>query len=199
MKTPAWFPQALTDLVASLLIVIVCAVLALTVVPAWAQQNVARTQRQTTQEATSQSAYNQLDERDKLLGQIWGLSDEEMMRAKVLLEGPRKSFSVANLSPVEALGIHARSDAERRKYAEAFARALHADVERSLAWNQAFTEAMARLYPNEAVVDYSGAAPVAAPVGAADALGVPRRLILDAAPSSARPGRSTAARAAPGR
>lgn len=155
-------------------------------------QTVATTQQGRTQETTTQSSYSQMDDRDRLLGQIWGLSNEEMIRAKVLLEGPRKSFSVENLSPVEALGIHARSDAERRKYAEMFARALHADVERSLAWNQAFTEAMARLYPNQPVVDFSGATRVAAPMGAADALGVPRGLILDQAPSSLPMPRSSA-------
>lgn len=54
-----------------------------------------------------------------------------MLRAKVLLLGPRKAFSVENLSPIETLGIHARSDAERRKYAEMFVRAFRSDVERS--------------------------------------------------------------------
>lgn len=143
-----------------------------------------RTQVQRTQEGNTANSYSTLSDRDRLLGQIWDLTNEEMLRAKVLLEGPRKSFSVENLSPVEALGIHARTDAERRKYAEMFARAFHADVERSLAWNQAFTEAMGRLYPNEPIIDYSGGTPVAAPVGAADALGVPRSLVIDQSPSA---------------
>lgn len=154
-----------------------------------AQAQQQRTQVQRTQEAQSATAassiYGTLTERDRLLGQIWDLSDEEMLRAKVLLEGPRKSFSVENLSPVEALGIHARSDAERRKYAEKFARAFRADVERSLAWNQAFTEAMQRLYPNDPVVDYTGLPAAAAPVGAADALGVPRALVFEPATNRA--------------
>lgn len=182
-------PEPLIDLAWSMLVVALCAMLALFAGPALAQ-NVSKTQRQNVQEGERQSVYSHLDERDRLLAQIWNLSDDEMKRAKVLLEGPRKSFSVENLSPVEALGIHARSDAERRKYAEAFARALHADVERSLAWNQAFTEAMARLYPNEPVVDYRGMQAVAAPVGAADALGVPRDLVIDSAPSAPKPGSS---------
>ena len=105
------------------------------------QTQQARTQTGQTQGAAIATSWTALDEHDRLLAQIWNLSDEEMRRAKVLLQGPRKSFSVANLSPVEALGIHARTDAERRKYAEMFARAFHQDVERSLAWNAAFTEA----------------------------------------------------------
>ena len=100
-----------------------------------AQAQVAgKTQQARTQETSTQNVYTQMDDRDRLLGQIWGLTNDEMIRAKVLLEGPRKSFSVENLSPIEALGIHARTDAERRKYAEMFARAFHADVERTLAW-----------------------------------------------------------------
>ena len=41
-----------------------------------------------------------------------------------------------------------------------------------LAWNEAITEAMQRLYPNEPVIDYSGSTRVAAPLGAVQ-LGVP--------------------------
>lgn len=121
----------------------------------------------------------QLNATDLLSASIWGLSKEEMLRAKMLLEGPRKAFSVENLSPIEALGIHARSDAERRKYAEMFVRAFHTDVERSLAWNRAFTEAMARMYPNEPVVDFSRVPKVESSVGAADALNVPRSAIIE--------------------
>ena len=152
-----------------------------------ATQSVAKTQQSSVQEGSSTKSYSTLDQHDLLLAQIWNLSQEEMIRAKVLLEGPRKSFSVENLSPIEALGIHARSDAERRKYAEMFARALRADVERSLAWNNAFAEAMQRLYPNSPVIDYSGLAKVTAPTGAADALGVPRGLVVDPAATAVRP------------
>ena len=154
-----------------------------------AQQALGKPEQARTQVNQTHVNYSQLDDREKLLAQIWGLSNEEMVRAKVLLEGPRKTFSVPNLSPVEALGIHARTDAERRKYAEVFARALHQDVERSLAWNNAFTEAMQRMYPNEAVVDFTGVPKSNASIGAADALGIPRSAINQAAPSSSVPRR----------
>ncbi|MFV0679092.1 hypothetical protein [Ottowia sp.] len=151
---------------------------------AQAQQAVAKTQQARIQEGSAIQSYSVLDQREQLLASIWGLNAEEMVRAKVLMEGPRKSFSVENLSPIEALGIHARNDAERRKYAEMFARALHADVERSLAWNSAFIEAMARMYPGEPVVNYTGLPKVNASIGAADALGVPRGLVTDPAASA---------------
>lgn len=122
----------------------------------------------------TRSDVNGLTESDKVAGQIWGLTTEEMGRVKLLMKGPRGAFSVANISPIEVLGIHARTQAERTKYAELFAKAFHADVERSLAWNKEFYKVMARLYPNEPVLDYSKVAKVDASVGAADIAGVPR-------------------------
>jgi hypothetical protein len=160
---------------------------------AWSQSTLPRTtagvQERTTQfgtvnQAPTQQSSNRVDNTDQLMGQIWGLSAEEVQRAKVLLQGPRASFSIANLSPVEALGIHARNDAERRKYAELFAKAVQADVERSVAWNRAYQEAMTRLYGVQPLVDYSKLQRVAAPIGAADAANVPRDLVIDQAPSA---------------
>jgi hypothetical protein len=155
-------------------------------VPALAQTSSQRTQEAQTSLGQSQAqsvsqAHSRLDASDLLVAQIWGLSETEMIRAKVLLKGPRAAFSVENLSPVEALGIHARDDKERQKYAEMFARALQADVERSLAWNRAFQDAQSRLYPDQKVVDFSGQAPTLGSTAAADMLGVPRSLVMDPA------------------
>lgn len=151
-----------------------------------------QTQEQQTQTGESRQqqlvrVHSQLDANDLLVAQIWGLSNEEMIRAKVLLKGPRASFSVQNLSPVEALGIHARDEKERVKYAEMFARALQADVERSLAWNRTFMEVQARMYPNQSIVDYTGQSSVAVPTATADMLGVPRTLVQDPAAASRKP------------
>ena len=151
-----------------------------------------RTEEQTTQTGESSQQRvarlnSQLDANDLLVAQIWGLSNEEMIRAKVLLKGPRAAFSVQNLSPVEALGIHARDEKERVKYAEMFAKALQADVERSLAWNRTFMEVQARLYPNQAVVDYSGLPQVTAPTATADMMGVPRTMVKEPVAPTRRP------------
>lgn len=83
---------------------------------------------------------------------LWGLSVDEIVRAHDLMRF-RASFTNTNLSPVEVLGIHARNDAERKKYADLFARILHDDTVRVLAFQQAHAAAMQRLYPNEPVLD----------------------------------------------
>lgn len=128
----------------------------------------------TSSQATQPQAGTQgLTPQDALQAQLWGLSADEMQRALVLAKGPRAAFSVANLSPIEVLGIHARTPAERRKYAEAFARAHHQDVERVLAWNQAFTQALQQLYPNEPVIAYAGTERPQVDPAVAAAAGVP--------------------------
>ena len=58
---------------------------------------------------------------DAALAQLWSLTLPEVQRARVLMQGPRGAFSSPQLSPIEALGIHARTDAERDRYARLFA------------------------------------------------------------------------------
>ena len=157
---------------------------------AHAQVRTGSTMEASTQTAASSKGLTELDAADRVAQEVWGLTADEMRRAKVLAQGPRKNFSVANLSPLEILGIHARNDAERRQYAERFARIFRADVERSIAWDRAYQEAMARLYPNDPMISYEGMPKVQSPVGAADMLNVPRTQIVEKpAPSSQIPAR----------
>ena len=83
----------------------------------------------------------------------WGLSQAQWRRYRQLMQGIRASISPATISPVEVLGIHARDAGERRRYAELWARAMHEDVERILAFQQAYDEALRRLYPDEPLID----------------------------------------------
>ncbi|RZS35391.1 hypothetical protein [Corticibacter populi] len=161
-----------------------------TTTAAWSQQvgnkPIAATEIGARQQAATQAGAIQLDDLDQLQAQFWGLSTDEMRRAKLLMQGPRAAFSVENISPVEVLGIHARSADERRKYAEKFAKALREDVERSLAWEREFQGAMQRLYPNSPMVDFSAMPPVEASTTAADMLNVPRDKVIDPQAQRAR-------------
>ena len=187
---------------AALVAWVACALPALLVQPAQGAEPgsvVTRSTVVTASQATQpQSGTLGLTPQDTLQAQLWGLNADEMQRALVLAKGPRAAFSVANLSPIEVLGIHARTPAERRKYAEAFARAHHQDVERVLAWNQAFTQAMQQLYPAEPVIAYTGtdrpqvdpalAAAAGVPLSAIDATPAPRvapRPVPQARPAAA--------------
>lgn len=93
---------------------------------------------------------------DLALAQIWGLSVEEIQRARHLSQQgtPRAAFSASNISPIEVLGIHAATAAERQRYATLFAKALRADTERVLAWTVTYGQVAKRLYPNEKIFDF---------------------------------------------
>ncbi len=51
------------------------------------------------------------------------------------------------------LGIHARDEAERQRYAESWARAMREDVDRILTFQRAYDAAGKRLYPDEPLID----------------------------------------------
>jgi integrating conjugative element protein (TIGR03759 family) len=90
---------------------------------------------------------------EQLRAEHWGLSPTEWRRYRGLMEGIRGRISPSTLSPIEVLGIHARDEDERRRYAEQWAIVMREDAERILAFQRAYNAAMRRLFPNEALID----------------------------------------------
>lgn len=78
----------------------------------------------------------------------WGLTQEEWQHYIELQKGERGIWS-PNLDPLTTLGIEAKTEAERTRYAELLARKMYERVERELAFQRAYDKAFARLYPNE--------------------------------------------------
>ena len=111
------------------------------------------TQIKETGQGASSTAANTLSDTDLVRARLWDLSETEWHRYKQLMQGVRGSISPATLSPIEVLGIHARDEAERQRYAEIWARAMHEDVDRILAFQRAYDAAGKRLYPNELLID----------------------------------------------
>lgn len=101
----------------------------------------------------SSSAANILSETDRVRARIWNLSETEWQRYKQLMQGIRGSISPSTISPIEVLGIHARDETERQRYAELWARAMREDVDRILAFQRTYDAAGKRLYPNERLID----------------------------------------------
>lgn len=95
----------------------------------------------------------ELSSSERAQAALWGLSPTEWRRYQSLMEGIRGRISPSTLSPIEALGIHARDEAERRRYAEQWAVVMREDAERILAFQQAYDAAMRRLFPDEALID----------------------------------------------
>lgn len=115
---------------------------------------------------------------DEELAQLWSLSVPEIRRARVLMQGPRGAFSSSQLSPIEALGIHARSDAERERYARLFARVSYDDTLRVLAWARAAQAHAERVTAGHPVLNFDGAPRARVSHEAADMLGVPRSAVV---------------------
>ncbi|WP_241086324.1 TIGR03759 family integrating conjugative element protein [Candidatus Vondammii sp. HM_W22] len=108
--------------------------------------------KQTGQNESSIEA-NTLSVTDLARARLWDLSEVEWRRYKQLMQGIRGTISPSTISPIEVLGIHARDDVERQRYAEVCARAMREDVERILAFQRAYDAAGKHLYPNEPLID----------------------------------------------
>jgi len=93
---------------------------------------------------------------DAELAQQWGLRDDEFSRYRELMQGSLGIYS-PHLDPLSALGIEARSDEERRRYAELQVQAEARRVEKLLAYQRAYDDAWQRLYPNMQRVNLSSA------------------------------------------
>jgi integrating conjugative element protein (TIGR03759 family) len=105
-----------------------------------------------------QAGSTTLDAADRASAQYWGLSVEDYRRYQLLMKGVRGAVSDPRISPIEVLGIHARSDAERRRYAEMFARLMVDDAQRLLQFQTEYEHAVHRLYPRLVALDLGAAA-----------------------------------------
>lgn len=101
----------------------------------------------------SSSAASILSDLDRVRARLWELSEMEWQRYKQLMQGIRGSISPSTISPIEVLGIHARDETERQRYAELWVHAMREDVDRILAFQRAYDAAGKRLYPNEPLID----------------------------------------------
>jgi integrating conjugative element protein (TIGR03759 family) len=117
--------------------------------PVWAHS----TQITNTVTSTAQSSQAQADAVEHATAQYWGLGIDEYRRYQSLMKGVRGSLSDPRITPIEVLGIHARDDAERRKYAEAFARLMAEDTSKVLRFQDEYQLAFHRQFGNMAAID----------------------------------------------
>jgi integrating conjugative element protein (TIGR03759 family) len=82
----------------------------------------------------------------------WGLKSAEWERYVSLMDGPL-GIQSPGLDPVTALGIEARTDAERQRYAELQVHLETTRVDKILAYQRAYDAAFRRLHPNLRRVD----------------------------------------------
>ena len=100
----------------------------------------------TTETQRSDSGQQDLQRAGTQAAQHWGLTEQEWSRFEEIRRGPRGYWS-PSLDPLTALGVEARDDAERQRYAELQVRLEAARAERELAYQRAYDEAWQRLSP----------------------------------------------------
>ncbi|MDA8520412.1 TIGR03759 family integrating conjugative element protein [Acidovorax sp. NCPPB 4044] len=110
---------------------------------------------------------------DEARAREWNLRAEDWSRYRTLMQGPLGIYS-PHLDPLTALGIEARSDEERRRFAELQVQAEARRVQKTLDYQRAYDAAWQRLHPdlqrvalpsNQAGGDVSGAGTGAAEPG----------------------------------
>ncbi len=116
-------------------------------------QSVSSTETEVTRRIPHDATTTPLSASERERSNVWSLSDTEWRRYQSLILGIRGSVSATNLSPIEVLGIHARDSAERRRYAERWARAMRDDAERILAFQHAYDAAAKRLFSGQTLID----------------------------------------------
>ncbi|CAJ5347192.1 integrating conjugative element protein, PFL_4693 family [Burkholderia pseudomallei] len=88
---------------------------------------------------------------DEARAHAWGLDAAEWSRYQHLMQGPLGIYS-PNIDPLTALGIEARSDAERQHYAELQVRAEALRVQKELSYQHAYDTAWKRLFSDQVPV-----------------------------------------------
>ncbi|MBV6791556.1 TIGR03759 family integrating conjugative element protein [Xanthomonas euvesicatoria] len=128
-------------------------------VPSAAAQNAGTTAARTVPNRERPAITDRGDEQQ---ARDWGLRTEEWTRYRELMQGPL-GIQSPNLDPLTALGIEARSDEERRRYAELQVQVEARRVEKTLAYQRAYDEAWRRLAPGAQRVNLPGAGPASTP------------------------------------
>ncbi len=104
-----------------------------------------RTQHEDTEISRTETTFTDPRQTRQQTLKQWHIDAKEYDRYQTLMNGPRGALSVANISPLEVLGIHARSPEERRAYADRLVRLMYEDTERVLAFEYEVQAAWKRL------------------------------------------------------
>lgn len=99
-------------------------------------------------QATTRIDQTRIEQSTQRAADAWELNPQEYERYESIMEGPRGIWS-PNLDPLTALGLEARTEEERQRYAERLVEMERARVEAELAFQRAYDEAWKRLYPND--------------------------------------------------
>lgn len=99
-----------------------------------------------------------LEQRQSQRASDWGLTEQEWSRFEEIQVGPRGFWS-PNLDPLTTLGVEARNEQERQRYAELQVKLEARRAERELAYQRSYDAAWIRLFPVQFPVQGLGGTP----------------------------------------
>lgn len=82
---------------------------------------------------------------------LWGLEEAEWERYEAIMKGPRGYWS-PGLDPLTALGVEAKTETERMRYATLQVVAEFNRVESELAYQRAYNQAFKEQFPNRVLI-----------------------------------------------
>ncbi|MBT3202700.1 MAG: hypothetical protein HN349_00160, partial [Gammaproteobacteria bacterium] len=85
---------------------------------------------------------------------VWNISSEDWVRYEQIMQSKGK-FLWKDLDPITVLGLNARSDSERKRYAEKLAKLEFDNAQKVILLDRAYNQAFHELYGKLPVVDPS--------------------------------------------
>jgi len=86
------------------------------------------------------------------MAELWGLTKEELIRYHEIINGPLGKWN-PDIDPVMALGLHAKNEAERRRYAEIYAMQEFELTEMTQLFQREYDKAFKLLFPESKIIN----------------------------------------------
>lgn len=106
----------------------------------------------------------QLTEDDKAKANSWRLTEEDWVKYKSIMANSERGLWSPNLDPITVLGIEAKTEDERLKYAELLVQKEFERAEKELAFQRAYDLAWSRVFPGILPINTHGDPYAVAPV-----------------------------------
>lgn len=116
-----------------------------------ASSQIENSQKTTTEQVSSDSNAQTIALTNSEKAAVWGLTSDEWDKFEALMQGPRGYWS-PNLDPLTVLGIEAKTQAERMRYAELQAKAEYHRTEAELAYQRAYDTAFQTLFADQLII-----------------------------------------------
>ncbi len=100
--------------------------------------------------STKESQYSHNDVASMAI--LWGLTKEEIIRYQEIINGPLGKWN-KNIDPIMALGIYAKNETDRKRYAELYAMQEFQLTEMTQHFQREYDKAFKQLFPGARIID----------------------------------------------